>query len=164
MRRHALMRHGAPRMIARSRLREPDIACIACELAGFQRTYNGVAIHDLPACRVDDVRATLHLADHLLIEKMLRFRVQRTVDSHDIAYASHRFSSGVPRRAKFALDRFRQTMTVGVMQLDVEGLEPAQHCRANPPGRHGPHVHPFKIVSTRDAIGNIPATLLYPFM
>src|SRR5471030_3410872 len=112
MRRHTLMRHGPPRMIARSRLREPDIACIARELAGFQRTHNGVAIHDLASCRVDDVSTTLHLADHLLVEKMLRFRVQRTVDSDDIADTRQRFNRGVPRGAKLALDLFRQAMPV----------------------------------------------------
>src|SRR5262249_14388035 len=40
MRGHAVMRHGAPGMIARRRLREPHVAGIASELAALERAHN----------------------------------------------------------------------------------------------------------------------------
>ena len=63
MRRHAMMRHRSPWMVDRCRLRKPDIARIASQLAAFERTHNRVAIADLASRRVNDVRAALHFGD-----------------------------------------------------------------------------------------------------
>src|SRR5208283_160759 len=49
MRRHAMMRHAAPRMVLRCWLREPDIARIAGELAAFERPHDGIAVADFSA-------------------------------------------------------------------------------------------------------------------
>src|ERR1700732_2215579 len=49
MRRHPVMRHGAPRMIVRRRLREPYIARISRELAALQRPDNCIAVADFSA-------------------------------------------------------------------------------------------------------------------
>ena len=59
MRRHAVMGHGAPWMILGRRLREPDVAGIACELAALEGAHDGVAVADLAAGRVHDVAAAL---------------------------------------------------------------------------------------------------------
>src|ERR1700687_3580518 len=63
MRRHAVMGHGAPRMVFGWWLREPDVAGIARELAAFQRANDGVAVTDLAAGSVHDIAAALHHAD-----------------------------------------------------------------------------------------------------
>ena len=47
----------------RRRLREPDVARIAGELAAFERAHDGIAIADLAARRVHEIGAALHLAD-----------------------------------------------------------------------------------------------------
>ena len=61
MRCHAVVRHGAPGMILRGRLREPDVARIACELPALERPHYGIALADLAARRIDDIGAPLHL-------------------------------------------------------------------------------------------------------
>src|ERR1700686_3740860 len=111
-RRQTLICHGPSRVIARRRLSKPPGPGKTRQLTRLQRAYDSVAIDNLPARRVDDVSTALHLADHLLVEEMFRFRVQRTIDGHDIAHTRHGFSGGMPGCAKFALDLFRQTMPV----------------------------------------------------
>ena len=71
MRRHAVVRHRAPRVILRGGLGEPDVARVAGELAALERAHNGVAVADLAARRVHEVRAALHRADQLVVEQVL---------------------------------------------------------------------------------------------
>src|ERR1700722_14831838 len=71
VRRHAVMWHCPPGVILRRGLRKPDIPCVARKLSGFQRIYNRIAIADLAAGGIDEIRATLHLIDELFIEKIL---------------------------------------------------------------------------------------------
>src|SRR5262249_33412811 len=68
MRGHAVMRHSAPGMIARRRLREPHVAGIACKLAALERAHDRVTVADLAARRVHDVTTALHHADQLVVE------------------------------------------------------------------------------------------------
>src|ERR1700685_1605515 len=89
MRRHPMVRHRPPRMVLRRGLREPHVACIPGELTRLQRADDRVAVTDLPAGRVDDIRAALHLVDERLIEEILRLRVQWGVDRDDVTHASH---------------------------------------------------------------------------
>src|SRR4029079_6577007 len=63
MRCHAVMRHGAPRVLLGRGLGEPDVTRVACELTALQRPDNRVAVADLAARRVHDVAAALHHAD-----------------------------------------------------------------------------------------------------
>jgi len=71
MRRHAMMRHAAPRMVLRRWLRKPDIARIAGKLAAFERPHDGIAVADFSARRVHDISAALHLGNHSVVEEML---------------------------------------------------------------------------------------------
>lgn len=71
MRRHAVERHGAPRVIFWRRLREPDIAGIAREPAGLQGTHDGIAFDELATCGVDEIRAALHQREHPVVEEVL---------------------------------------------------------------------------------------------
>jgi len=58
---HAVVGHRPPGVILRSRLREPDVACIAGELSALERPDDGVAVADLPPRSAHEVRPALHL-------------------------------------------------------------------------------------------------------
>jgi len=73
-------------MIARRRLREPDVTGITGELSTLERTNDGIAIADLAARGVHEVGAALHLRDQCIVEQALRLRVQRCVDRDDVAH------------------------------------------------------------------------------
>src|SRR5665809_18526 len=128
MRRHAVMRHGAPGVVLRCRLREPHVARITRELAAFQRPDDGIAIDDLAARRVHDVAAALHLRDQLVVEHMLGLRMQRRVDGDHVADLDQRFDVWMEGEPKFFLDRLGQPVLVVIVQLDVERLQSAE-CR-----------------------------------
>jgi len=71
VRRHAFMRHGPPRVVRGRRLRIPDVAGIACELAALQRPHDGIAVHELRARGVHQVGASFHHPERLVIDHML---------------------------------------------------------------------------------------------
>ena len=48
-------------------------------------------------------------------------------------------------------------MTIGVVQLDVERLQAAQHGQADAAGRDGSHLHALEVVRALDAVGDVPA-------
>jgi len=52
-----VVRHRAPRVVLGRRLREPDVAGVAGQLAAAQRRRDGLAVADLAARGVDNVRA-----------------------------------------------------------------------------------------------------------
>src|SRR5262249_51383286 len=85
MRRHAVVWHRPPRMVFRSWLRKPNVARVARELAGFERTRNRVAVAELAARRFDEISASLEVLEGVLVDHMLRFGVQRAVQRHYIA-------------------------------------------------------------------------------
>jgi hypothetical protein len=57
-------------------LRVPDVAStsISSELAGSQRTNDGVAIDQLATGRVDEIRAALRLGEHIVVEEVFGSR------------------------------------------------------------------------------------------
>jgi hypothetical protein len=112
VRRHAVMRHGPPRMVFRRRLRKPHIAGIAGELAAFQRANNGVAIADLGAGGIHQIGAALHASEHLIVEKIFGLRMQRGIDGDHVADRYHLGRRLMKREAQLLLDAFRQTMPV----------------------------------------------------
>src|SRR5262245_66590389 len=83
MRGHTVMRHGAPRMVLRRRLRKPDVAGISRELTALQRTHDGVTVADLATRGVHDIAAALHHADQLVVEHVLVIGLKVCVDSYD---------------------------------------------------------------------------------
>ena len=72
-----MVQHRPPRVILRWRLREPHIASVPGELSALKRPHNRVAVTDLATRRIDDIRATFHLADELVVEHMFRLGMQR---------------------------------------------------------------------------------------
>jgi pyruvate dehydrogenase complex dehydrogenase (E1) component len=57
-------------------------------LTAFARPRDRVAITDLAARGVHEIRAALHLADQLVVEEVLGLRMQRGVDRHYVALAA----------------------------------------------------------------------------
>ena len=56
---------------------KPDITRVTCKLSALERTGYCIAVADLAARRIDDVRAAFHLADQRFVEHMLGLGVQR---------------------------------------------------------------------------------------
>ena len=162
MRRHAVPRHRAPRVVRRGRLGIPDVAGVAGELAALARPHDRVAIADLAARGVHEVCAALHRADQLVVEQALGPGMQRGVDRHDVADAHERLGRLVVGEAQLALDLGRQAVLVGVVQPHVERLQPPQHGRADPPGGDRADLHPLQVVGARDAVGDVPAAVEHP--
>jgi len=71
---------------------------------------------------------------------------------------------GVKRETELALDLLWQPMAVGVVQLDVEGLQAPQYGLADPPRGDGADAHALEIVGPRYAIGDVPAVLNDPLV
>jgi hypothetical protein len=72
-------------------LRVPDVASISSELAGSQRTNDGVAIDQLATGRVDEIRAALRLGKHIVVEEVFGRGVERHLEIYDI----HRLHQGL---------------------------------------------------------------------
>jgi hypothetical protein len=89
MRRHAVERHGAPRMILRCWLRKPDIARVTCELIGFEGTHDRIALYELAAGGV------------------FRRRIKRHLKVDDIHGPNQRFRVGMEGQAKRTFFRSR---------------------------------------------------------
>ena len=62
------------------------------------------------------------------------------------------------------LDLTWQPVPVGVVQADLERLEPAQNGRADPAGSHRPHLHPLEVVGAGHAVGDVPTALDHPLV
>ncbi len=77
VRRHAVMRHGPPRVVRRCRLGEPDVTGVPGQLSALEGADDGVAVADLAPGRVDDVRPALHRADQGVVEHALGLGMQR---------------------------------------------------------------------------------------
>src|SRR5271166_1399469 len=82
--RHAMVRHGPPGMVLRRWLGEPHVSGVAAKLAAFESTDDAVAIADLAAGGVHEIGAALHLGEELIVEEILRFRVKRRIDRHNV--------------------------------------------------------------------------------
>src|ERR1700722_13384269 len=104
MRRHTVMWHGTPGMVARRRLREPHISRIACELATFERAHDSITIANLAARRVHDVAAALHHADQLVVEHMLSLGMERGVDGDHVAHLDQRLDVRMEGEPELLLD------------------------------------------------------------
>merc|ERR1712188_153708 len=104
------MRHAPPRMILGRRLREPHIPSITSQLARLQSPCNRITVADLAAGRVDNVRAALHSGEEVIVEQVLRLRVQRAIDSDNVAMRHHVLGGLMPREIQLLLDTLRQSM------------------------------------------------------
>jgi hypothetical protein len=48
-------------------------------------------------------------------------------------------------------------MLVGVMELDVEGLQPLKHGKTDAAGADSADIHAFEVIGALDAVGDVPA-------
>src|ERR1039457_3957304 len=53
-------------------------------------------------------------------------------------------------------------MAIGVVQLDVKGLQAPQHGKPNPAGRDGADIHRLQIVGPLDAVRDVPTAFYDP--
>ena len=151
-------------MVLRRGLGEPHVAGIAGKLPALARPRDRVAVADLAARRVDQVGAAFHLGDQLLVEHVLRLRVQRCVDRDHVARLHERLGVVVEGDAELLLDLGREAMAVGVVQPGLERLQAAQHRRADASGGHGPDLHALQVVGARGAVGDVPPAAQHPFV
>lgn len=91
---HRLVGHRPPRVVGGRRLRVPDVAGIAGQLAGLERGDDDVPHHDLGPGGVDDVGTAAHRADQLGVEQVVSLRVQRGVDGRHVDCAGERGGVG----------------------------------------------------------------------
>src|SRR5580704_7106124 len=103
--RHAMVRHGPPGMVLRRWLREPHVSGVAAKLAVFESPDDGVAIADLAARGVHEIGAALHLGEELIVEEILRFRVKRRIDRHNVTDLDHVLDIRMPGEIEFILNR-----------------------------------------------------------
>eukprot|EP00756_Hemistasia_phaeocysticola_P019795 Hpha_TRINITY_DN15681_c1_g5::TRINITY_DN15681_c1_g5_i3::g.101174::m.101174 len=157
VRRHRVVRHAAPRVVARRGLREPHVTSVPGELPVLERLGDVLPVADLPARGVHDVRPALHLRQQLLVEHVLRLRVQRAVDRHDVAHLHHALHAVVVHQVVLLLDLLRQPVAVDVVQLAAEGVQAPQHTKPNAPRRNGTNVHRLNVVRARDTVCDVPA-------
>ena len=145
-------------------LGEPHVAGVAGELAAFEGPDDRVAIADLAARGVHEIGAALHLGEQLVVEEVLRFRMKRRIDRHNVTDLDHVLDIRMPGEVEFLLDRLRQPVPIVVMQMHVEGLEPAKHGEADAAGGDRADVHALDIIGARDAVGDVPAALHHPLV
>ena len=60
------------------------------------------------------------------MKRFSRFRVKRRVDRHNVTDLDHVLDIRMPGEIEFLLYRLRQSVPIIVMQMHVEGLEPAK--------------------------------------
>ena len=156
--------HRTPRVVSRCRLREPDVTGVSGELSAFECSHDGISVADLPPGGVDYVSASLHRRDELVVEEMLRLGMKRRVDRDDVAIRDHRGRGLVEGETQLLLHLCRKSVTVGVMQLDVERLQAPQDSEADPAGCDGPDGHAFDVIRPLDAIGDVPTAVDDPLV
>jgi len=164
MRRHTVMGHPSPRMILWRRLREPDVTRVTGKPSALQSANHRIAVANLAARRIDEVGAPLHLADEGIVEQVLGFRVQRSIDGNHIADAYQRFDARVIGEVQFFLDTIREPVPIRIVKLDVKGFQPPQNSQADAPGPKGTHFHRFEIVGAGHTVRDVPAAVDNPFV
>ena len=118
-----------------------------------------ISIANLSASGVYEIRAALHLVQNLRVKEMFRRRIERSVNGDYIADFRHFLGGCVESQSQLIFNGFRAAMASSVVKLNFKRLETAQYRKANPAGGNRPDMHAFKVIGTRNAIRNVPATL-----
>src|ERR1700736_5403920 len=134
---------------------EPYVACVACELAAFEGPNDRVAIANLAARGVHEISPSLHFREQFVVEEVLRFRMKRRIDRHNVTDANHVLDIGMPSKVQLLLDRLGEPMSVVIMKMHVEGLQAAEHGEADTAGGDGADMHALDIIGPFDAVGDI---------
>jgi len=101
----------------------------------------------------------LHGAEHGLVEKMLRLRVERAVDGHHVAMRNHVRRAFVVNQAKLILNGLWEAMTVAVVKLAVKWMHATENSKADASCCNSTDVHTFDIVGALNAVGDVPAAV-----
>src|SRR5262245_44606084 len=112
-----MMRHRAPKMILRWRLRIPHVAGISSELTTLQGTDDGVAVADLGTGGIHDVRTVLHPGEQVGVEHALGAGMKGRIDRDDVTDPHHLVDTGVEAEAELLLDRLGKAMALEIVQL-----------------------------------------------
>src|SRR5207249_9848792 len=78
--------------------------------------------------------------------------------------AYRRIGVRVEGSVELLLDVGQEAMTVGIVQLDVEGLEAAEHRRADASRSHRAHRHSYQIVGAGYTVGDVPSAVHDPLI
>ena len=90
--------------------------------------------------------------------------MQGGVDRDDIANAHQRLGVRVEGHVQLLLHVGREAMPIGIVQLDVEGLEAAEDRRADASRSHRAHRHSFQIVGAGYTVGDVPSAVHDPLI
>src|SRR5262249_31414893 len=125
-------------------------------------THDGVTVANLGTRSVHDIAAALHHADQLVVEHVLSLGVQRRIDRHHVANLDQRLDIRMKGQSKLLLDRLGEAVLIGVVQLDVEGLQPTEYGKTDAAGSDSADIHAFKVIGAFDAVGDVPAAFDHP--
>jgi len=159
VRSHRVVRHCAPRVVLGRRLREPDVASVACDLAALEGVADVVAVGKLAASRVDDVGATLEQLEGVLVEHVLRLRVEWAVERENIEVRVHVLRGLVVGQVELLLHFGGKAVAIAVVQLHIKRVHAAQDSKANATGGDRAEVHALHVVRALDAVGDVPAAI-----
>src|SRR5262245_59480463 len=104
MRCHAVIGHRTPRMILRSGLRIPNVACVSSKLTAFEGTDDTISVANLSAGGIYDVRTTFHLGKQFIIEHVLCSGMKWSIDRDNVTDLDHVFDIRVEGEAKLLLE------------------------------------------------------------
>ena len=90
--------------------------------------------------------------------------MQRRIDRHDVADLDHVLDIGMPGEVELLLDRLGKPVSLVIMKMHVEGLQSAQHRKADAAGRARADVHALDVIGPFDTVGDVPAALHHPLV
>ena len=99
-----------------------------------------------------------------MVEEVLGFGMQRRIDRYDVTDLDHVLDIGMPGEIEFLLDRLGEAVSIVIVKMHVEGLESAQHRKADAAGRDRADMHALDVIGPFDTVSDIPAALHYPLI
>jgi len=101
------MWHVSPGVIFRGRLRKPDVPRVSRQSPALQCSRDGIAVTNLAARRIHQIRSLLHLSDEPVIKQMFGFRMQWGVDRDNITDTDQLFGGRMESYLQLLLDSGR---------------------------------------------------------
>ncbi|MNN32556.1 hypothetical protein D3C81_1462790 [compost metagenome] len=144
-------------MVCRGRLGVPDIAGIAGQLPGLQSAHHGIALHQLAAGAIYKVRTLFHPREHGIVKQTLGRRIEGNLQVDDISRGHQCFYVRMIVKPQFFLYFGGESVTLGVLQVQVERLQSAKHGQTNTARADGAEMHAFDVIAPIHTISDIPA-------
>ena len=160
-----MVRHRPPRVVLRRGLREPDVARVAGELPALERARR--PRRGRRSFRAPCSRGTRRASSSPISSSSNRCSVSGCSGALIVTTSQTRTSDSASSwnvSAELLLDVRGQAVPVGVVQLDVERLQPAQHRGADAPRGDRADLHALEVVRARDAVGDVPAAVDDPLV